>query len=176
MSAGSPGPNLHGYQGIAISTKGRKQTSNCRLAHAMGLDCSKSVCQAPSRCQAELDPEDSNEHIRQPWGGNTVGNFSRGGGSKSKTVHSMSAVLSAKSGVVQRGTEPAAKACVGDAGNSVGGVGTGITFEHWPEGAEGSTQAMEKQKFLLCPVSFPHVFRASPPTKDLLNITFRKPF
>lgn len=110
MSAGSPGPNLHGYQGTAMSTKGRKQTSNCRPTHAMGFDCSKSVCQAPSRCQAELDPEDSNEH--------TVGNHreeiqqeTQGGGqNKSKAVHSMSAVLSAKRGVVQERTGPAAKA------------------------------------------------------------------
>lgn len=109
MSAGSPGPNLHGYQGTAMSTKGRKQTSNCRPTHAMGFNCSKSVCQAPSRCQAELDPEDSNEHRRQPQGENTTGN-PRGEQNKSKAVHSMSAVLSAKRGVVQERTGPAAKA------------------------------------------------------------------
>lgn len=96
-----------------MSTKGRKQTSNCRPAHAMGFDCSKSVCQASSRCQAELDPEDSNEHGRQPQGGNTAGNPTAGGGggqNKSKAVHSMSAVVRAKRGVVQEGTGPAPKA------------------------------------------------------------------
>lgn len=115
MSAGSPGPNLHGYQGT-ISTKGRTQTSNCRPAHAMGLDCSKSVCQAPSRCQAELDPEDSNEHSRQHREG-IQGEISmvegQGGQNKSKAIHSISAVLSAKRGMVQGGTGQAAKAlCV----------------------------------------------------------------
>lgn len=79
-----------------MSTKGRKQTSNCRPAHAMGFDCSKSVCQASSRCQAELDPEDSNEHSRQPQGGNTAGNPTAGGGGQNKKQSSSQYVCCGK--------------------------------------------------------------------------------
>lgn len=47
---------------------------------------------------------------------------------------------------MQEGTEPAAKACVGDAGTRV--EGTKKTFKWWPEGAEGATQDTETQRVL----------------------------
>lgn len=94
--------------------KGGKQTSNCSFTHAMVLSCSMSVCQILSRCQAELGPEDSSEHSKAT----SVG----GKGSESKTVNGMSALMSARKRVMQEGTGPAAKACVGDAGNRVEGT------------------------------------------------------
>lgn len=82
------------------------------------------------------------------------------GGGWVKTVKSrqstVSAVLSAKRRVVQEGTGPVSKMLE----TRSWGVGTKITFEHWPEGAKGATQATKMQRFLLCPVSFPPVFRA----------------
>lgn len=92
MSAGRPGPSLHGYQRTATSMKGGKQTSNCSFTHAMVLSCSMSVCQILSRCQAELGPEDSSEHSKAT----SVG----GKGSESKTVNGMSALMSARKRVM----------------------------------------------------------------------------